>query len=149
MCRGQSVFSCHLWDMGIELRLSGLCIEPPRTITAPSLAVFFFFFYVWVWLYMWGPEKGVRFLGSGVVDCCELPDLGAWNKTWVLQVASSLDSWAFSLMILKRTCYLFSLLECWGLVQGFVHIELELCPRALDQLLRSALWFLYFNVRLW
>lgn len=36
-----------------------------------------------------------------------------------------------------------------GACPGFVYIELELCSWALEQLLRSALRFPYFNVSLW
>jgi hypothetical protein len=29
-------------------------------------------------------EEEMRFSGSGITDDCELPDMGAENRTWVL-----------------------------------------------------------------
>lgn len=141
--------------MEIEFRLSGLCIEPPRTITAPSPAVCFFFVCVCVGLIIYvGTRKGHQIpwiwscglLWATWSGCLE-QNLGLASSkfSWQLSHLSSLLAWWF-----KKGPVICSIgMLCWGLVQGFVYIELELCSWALDQLLRSALWFPYFNVSLW
>jgi hypothetical protein len=32
---------------------------------------------------VWYVSAGVGVPGAGVADCCELPDMGAWNSTLV------------------------------------------------------------------
>lgn len=85
----ESILSCHLWDIGSGLRLSGLCINASLYhLTAPRLAFLKKFVcesdYICMCTTCGDWKRAIKFLGSGVPGPCELPDLGAGNQTWAL-----------------------------------------------------------------